>query len=77
MLEIVLPAPLYGRSSRGTPRLRRTPRALHGAPRVALCCRELPGFTFFSLLMREGKAGTSVLIRFALLAAKLMFPESD
>ena len=46
---ILLPAQRYGKSSRGTPRLRRAPRRLHGAPRLALqttraaswCC--LPG----------------------------------
>ena len=35
MLGILLPAPRYGKSSRGTPRLRRTPRTLQGAPRLA------------------------------------------
>ena len=32
---IVLPAPRHSKSSRGTPRLRRLPRILHGAPRLA------------------------------------------
>ena len=33
--KILLPAPRHGKSSRGTPRLRRAPRTLHGARRLA------------------------------------------
>jgi len=35
MRAILLPAPRHGKSSRGTPRLRRLPGALHGALRRA------------------------------------------
>ena len=35
MPAILLAAPRYGKSSRGTPRLRPHPRTLHGAPRLA------------------------------------------
>ena len=35
MRGIVLAAPSYGKSSRGTPRLRRLLRTLHGALRLA------------------------------------------
>ena len=35
MPGIVLPAPRHCKSSRGTPRLRRLPRTLHGAVRLA------------------------------------------
>ena len=43
MPEIVLPAPRYGKSSRGTPRLRRMPRSLQGAPRLALRTTSIAG----------------------------------
>ena len=35
MRAILLAAPRHGKSSRGTPRLRRPPRRLHGVPRLA------------------------------------------
>ena len=80
MPEIVLPAPRYGKSSRGNPRLRRTPRALHGAPRLASrateaalrldCCAVLPRVAWVHFLLipdARGKAGTNVLIHFGFL----------
>jgi len=86
MPEIVLPAPRYGKSSRGTPRLRRTPRALHGAPRLASrateaalrldCCAVLPRVAwvhFLLILDARGKAGTNVLIHFGLLLRSSSF----
>jgi len=86
MPEIVLPAPRYGKSSRGTPRLRRTPRALHGAPRLAsrateaalgLDCRAvLPRVAWVHFLLipeARGKAGTNVLIHFGLLLRSSCF----
>jgi len=86
MPEIVLPAPRYGKSSRGTPRLRRTPRALHGAPRLASraieaalpldCCAVLPRVAgVHSLLIPDarGKAGTNVLIHFGFLLRSSCF----
>ena len=39
MRGIVLPAPRYGKSSRGTPRLRRPMQYLHGALRLAAMTR--------------------------------------
>ena len=42
MPEIVLPAQRYDKSSRGTPRLRRPPRALHGALRLAMGTTIMP-----------------------------------
>ena len=68
MWGILLPAQRYGKSSRGTPRLRRAPRRLHGAPRLALqttraaswCCLlgsadDLPRwFTVLSVLSGAG-----------------------
>ena len=86
MPEIVLPAPRYGKSSRGTPRLRRTPGALHGAPRLASrateaallldCCAVLPRVDWVHLLLipdARGKAGASVLIHFGLLLRSSCF----
>jgi len=86
MPEIVLPAPRYGKSSRGTPRLRRTPRALHGAPRLASrateatlrldCCDVLPKVAWVHFLLipvARGKAGTYVLIHFGLLLQSSCF----
>jgi hypothetical protein len=35
MQEILLPGPRYGKSSRGTPRLRRLPKMQQGAARLA------------------------------------------
>ena len=68
MRGILLAAQRYGKSSRGTPRLRRAPGTLHGAPRLASrttgatswCC--LPGsahdlprrFTVFSVFSEAG-----------------------
>ena len=42
MPEIVLPAQRYHKSSRGTPRLRRPLRTLHGALRLAMSGKVLP-----------------------------------
>ena len=45
MQGIVLPAPRYGKSSRGAPRLRRSLQYLHGALRLAAMTRALtPNF---------------------------------
>ena len=60
MRAILLPAPRHDKSSRGTPRLRRLPRTLHGAlrlaawttrlgswPRLLVCAQVVqPGLTF-------------------------------
>jgi hypothetical protein len=47
MLGIVIPAQRYGKSSRGTPRLRRLPWDLHGAPSLALLTKPMSSSLFF------------------------------
>ena len=42
MPEILLPAQRYDKSSRGTPRLRHPPGALHGALRLAMGTTTMP-----------------------------------
>ena len=72
MAVILLPAACHGKSSRGTPRLRRTPRALHGALRLALrannvvspfsfvaCAHDLPLGSLSSRLCCELQGWTS------------------
>ena len=65
MAVILLPAARHGKSNRGIPRLRRTPRTLHGALRLALwankvvspfsfvaCAHDLPlGLAVFSVML--------------------------
>ena len=86
MAEIVLPASRYGKSSRGTPRLRRTPRSLHGAPRLAArtteatlcleCCAVLTRTAWVHFLLTpdaRAETSTSVLIHFGSLPQRSNF----
>ena len=53
MPEIVLPAQRHRKSSRGTPRLRRPLRTLHGAPRLAMSTTTLFSDCAVVLLTRQ------------------------
>ena len=57
MRGIVLPAPRYGKSSRGTPRLRRLVGDLHGALRLAALTRTLNSQSFRCADAHEARLG--------------------
>ena len=59
MQTIVLPAPRHGKSSHGTPRLRRLPGTLHGAPRLAALTARFDSWARFPACALDAQPGLS------------------
>ena len=62
MKTILLPAPGYGKSSRGTPRLRRLPRTLHGAARLAALTATLDSWPRFLACAQDAQPELTFLL---------------
>ena len=82
MRSILLAASRYGKSSRGTLRLRRTPRCLQGAPRLALRTTnvaEVPGkrgrSTTLADCLLKGPLVAAVGVKFPTCNQSLIMPE--
>ena len=80
--SILLAASRHGKSSRGTPRLRRTPRSLQGAPRLALRTTnvaEVPGkrgrSTTLADCLLKGPLVAAVGVKFPTCNQSLIMPE--
>ncbi len=68
MLVIVLPAPRYGKSSRGTPRLRRLVLPLQSALRLAVLTRKLNSRRFRSADSDEARLRSMSSFQFSIAA---------